>query len=84
MIFKNDGIYKALKYLFSIVLPALEVFYVTLSDIWIGVVDLPYPKQVAGTLAAVIVLGNALMGASAEKYDALRKSGQIKKEAGDE
>lgn len=77
MIFKNDRTYKILKYIFSIVLPALQVFYLTLSDIWLGVVDLPYPQQIAGTLAAITVLGNALMGYSAEKYDQMRKNGEI-------
>ena len=77
MIFKSDKAYKVLKYLFSIVLPAVEVFYITLSDIWTGVINLPYPEQIAATLAAITVLGNALMGYSAEKYDAMRKNGEI-------
>lgn len=77
MIFKSNGVYKALKYLFSICLPAISVFYITLSDIWTGVINLPYPEQVAATLAAITVLGNALMGYSAEKYEEMRKNGQI-------
>ena len=77
MIFKDDKTYKILKYLFSIALPAIEVFYITLSDIWTGIINLPYPEQVAATLAAITVLGNALMGFSAEKYDAMRKNGEI-------
>lgn len=80
MIFKDGKTYKILKYFFSICLPALQVFYLTLSDIWLGVVDLPYPQQIAGTLAAITVLGNALMGYSAEKYDAMRKNGEIVEE----
>lgn len=77
MIFHSDKTYKILKYLFSIALPAIEVFYITLSDIWTGVINLPYPEQVAATLAAITVLGNALMGFSAEKYDSMRKNGEI-------
>ena len=77
MIFNSDKTYKILKYLFSIALPAIEVFYITLSDIWTGIINLPYPEQVAATLAAITVLGNALMGFSAEKYDAMRKNGQL-------
>lgn len=80
MIFKNDKTYKILKYLFSIALPAIEVFYITLSDIWTGIINLPYPEQVAATLAAITVLGNALMGFSAEKYDSMRKNGEIAEE----
>lgn len=79
MIFKSDKTYKFLKYLFSIALPALEVFYITLSDIWMGVVNLPYPEQIAATLAAIVVLGNALMATSAEKYEEMRKSGKLDK-----
>lgn len=71
MIFKSDRTYKILKYLFSIALPAISVFYVALSDLWAGVIDLPYPVQVSGTIGAIVVLGNTLMGISAEKYDAL-------------
>lgn len=77
MIFKDGRTYKILKYLFSIAFPALEVFYITMSDIWTGVINLPYPEQIAATLAAITVLGNALMGYSAEKYDAMRKNGEI-------
>lgn len=77
MIFKSNGVYKALKYLFSIALPAISVFYITLSDIWTGVINLPYPEQVAATLAAITVLGNALMGISAERYEEMRKAGRI-------
>lgn len=77
MIFKSDKTYKILKYLFSIVLPALEVFYITLSDIWMGVISFPYPEQIAATLAAIVVLGNALMAASAEKYEEMRKEGRL-------
>lgn len=77
MIFKDGRTYKILKYLFSIAFPALEVFYITMSDIWTGVINLPYPQQVAATLAAITVLGNALMGYSAEKYDAMVKNGEI-------
>lgn len=77
MIFKDGRTYKILKYIFSIAFPALEVFYITMSDIWTGVINLPYPEQIAATLAAITVLGNALMGYSAEKYDAMRKNGEI-------
>ena len=80
MIFKDGRTYKILKYIFSIAFPALEVFYITMSDIWTGVINLPYPEQIAATLAAITVLGNALMGYSAEKYDAMRKNGEIVEE----
>ena len=77
MIFKSGKTYKILKYLFSIAFPAISVFYITLSDIWTGIINLPYPEQIAATLAAVTVLGNALMGLSAEKYDAMKKNGEL-------
>ena len=80
MIFKNDKTYKILKYLFSIALPAISVFYVALSDLWTGVIDLPYPAQISGTIGAIVVLGNTLIGVGAEKYDAMRKNGEIAEE----
>ena len=80
MIFPNDRIYKFFKYLFSVCLPAISVFYVALSDLWTGVVDLPYPAQISGTIGAIVVLGNTLIGVGAEKYDAMRKNGEIMEE----
>ncbi len=80
MIFNSDKTYKILKYLFSVCLPAISVFYVALSDLWTGVVDLPYPAQISGTIGAIVVLGNTLIGVSAEKYDAMRKRGEIAEE----
>lgn len=77
MIFKDDKTYKILKYLFSIALPAISVFYVALSDLWTGVFDLPYPAQISGTIGAIVVLGNTLIGVGAEKYDQMRKNGEI-------
>ena len=80
MIFKSGKTYKILKYLFSIALPAISVFYVALSDLWTGVFDLPYPAQISGTIGAIVVLGNTLIGVGAEKYDAMRKNGEITEE----
>lgn len=78
MIFKSDKTYKILKYLFSIALPAISVFYVALSDLWTGVFSLPYPAQISGTIGALVVLGNTLIGVGSEKYDAMVKNGEIK------
>lgn len=80
MIFKSDKTYKTIKYIFSIVLPAIQVCWLSLSDIWLGVVNFPYPEQIAATIGAIIVLGNALMGFSAEKYDEMRKNGEFVEE----
>lgn len=80
MIFKSDKTYKILKYLFSIALPAISVFYVALSDLWTGVFNLPYPAQISGTIGALVVLGNTLIGVGSEKYDAMVKNGEIKVE----
>lgn len=80
MIFKSDKTYKILKYLFSIALPAVSVFYVALSDLWTGVFNLPYPAQISGTIGALVVLGNTLIGVGSEKYDAMVKNGEIKVE----
>ena len=77
MIFKDGKTYKIFKYIFSIAFPAVQVFILTFSDIWKGIINIPYPEQIAATLAAITVLGNALMGYSAEKYDAMRKNGEI-------
>ncbi len=77
MIFNSDKTYKILKYLFSIALPAISVFYVALSDLWTGVINLPYPAQISGTIGAIVVLGNTLIGVSAEKYEDMRRNGEV-------
>lgn len=65
-----NKIYDVLKYITTIVLPAIGAFYFALSDIW----GLPYALQVVGTLSAVTVLLGALLGISAAQYSKTHES----------
>ena len=62
----NDKTYKILAWIGRIVLPALSVFYATVSKIW----DLPYGMEIPATITAFDVLWNALLGkASADFFE---------------
>lgn len=60
----NDKLYKILKWVCLIALPALAVFYFTLSKIW----GLPYGAEIPATINAVAVLIGALIGISQINY----------------
>lgn len=55
-----DKIYDAIKYVVTIVLPALSVLYVGLAGIW----GWPYADEVSRTIAVVYTFLCALMGIS--------------------
>lgn len=55
-----DKLYDWLKWICLIALPALAVFYFTISKIW----GLPYGAEIPATINAVAVLIGALIGIS--------------------
>lgn len=55
-----DKVYDTLKWICLIALPALAVFYYTLSKIW----GLPFGAEIPATINAVAVLIGALIGIS--------------------
>lgn len=55
-----DKLYDVLKWVCLICLPALAVFYYTLSKIW----GLPFGAEIPATINAVAVLIGALIGIS--------------------
>lgn len=56
--------YDILKYIALIVLPALAVFYSTISNIW----GLPYHDAIPDTIMAVDLFLGALLKISSDKY----------------
>lgn len=56
----NDKVYNVLKWICLIALPAVAVFYYTLSKIW----GLPFGAEIPATINAVAVLIGALIGIS--------------------
>ena len=68
MILSNKA-YDILKWIQRLLLPALATFYLTLGSVWTGIIDLPYPEQVAATIAAVDTLLGVLLGISQANYN---------------
>ena len=60
----NDKAYNALKWIVTIVLPAVSALYWGLSGIW----GWPYAEQVVGTIAVVTTFLGALLGISTVQY----------------
>lgn len=58
--------YDILKWITLVVLPALATFYLALAQTW----GLPYPTEVAGTIAAIDVFLATLLGISIGYFEA--------------
>ena len=60
----SNKVYDILKFVTTIVLPALGTLYFALSQIW----GLPYGEEVIGTITAVTVFLGSLIGISSAQY----------------
>ena len=60
----SNKLYDVLRVLAGIILPAIAAFYVAISKIW----GLPYAQEIAGTIAAVVALIEALLKISSVNY----------------
>ena len=69
MIFKNSKVYDVLKWVDSVVLPALSAFYIGLGQFW----NVPYPAQISGTIMLVAALLGAILGISSIQYAKQKK-----------
>jgi hypothetical protein len=56
----NDKVYKILKWICLIALPALAVLYFTLAKIW----GLPYGAEITATINAIALFIGTLIGVS--------------------
>lgn len=56
--------YDILKWVALVALPATSALYLTLAALW----NLPYPTEVAGTIAAIDTFLGVLLGVSSAKY----------------
>ncbi len=61
----NDKLYKILKYIAMIFLPALGTLYFALAGIW----GFPYAEQVVGTITAVDTFLGVILGISTAQYN---------------
>lgn len=60
----SNKTYDVLKWIASVVLPALGTMYFTLAGIW----GLPYGEQVVGTITAVDTALGVALGISSAQY----------------
>ena len=67
----SNKVYDVLKFIAQIVLPALATFYVTIAGLW----NLPYPKEISGTIMAIDTLLGAVLMISSSNY---KKGGIVK------
>ena len=61
----SNGMYDALKFLCTILLPACGTLYFALSKIW----GLPLAEEIVGTLSAIAVFIGAIIGISSVQYN---------------
>ena len=61
----NDKLYKILKWIAMIFLPAIGTLYFALAGIW----GLPYAEQVVGTITAVDTFLGVILGISTAQYN---------------
>lgn len=59
-----NSVYDVLKFLCTILLPAIGTLYFALAQIW----DLPFAEEIVGTLSAIAVFIGAIIGISSMQY----------------
>jgi putative holin Dp-1 len=62
----SNGVYDALKWITTILLPALSTLYVAVAAIW----NLPYAEQVTSTISVIVLFLGALLQISSLQYRA--------------
>ena len=60
----STKVYNTLKYIARYIFPAVGALYLALANIW----GLPYGEQVCGTLTALTVALNTLLGISSKNF----------------
>ncbi len=73
LIFKNKT-YDVLKFIAQIVLPAVATLWVTISTIW----NLPLGDQIEGTITAVVVFLDTILGLTLAKASSDYHRGDLK------
>lgn len=60
----NNKVYDILKWVTTIILPAIGTLYFALAGIW----GLPYGEQVVGTITAFVTFFGVVLGISSNTY----------------
>lgn len=61
----SNKVYDILKYIVTIVLPALTTLWLTIASIW----HIPYGEPIGATMGAITVFLGALIGISSKNYN---------------
>ena len=61
----SNKVYDILKYIVTIVLPALTTLWLTIASIW----HIPYGEPIGATMGAIAVFLGALIGISSKNYN---------------
>lgn len=61
----SNKVYDVIKFIVQLVLPALATFYVTISGYW----NLPFAKEISGTITAIATLLGACLMISSANYN---------------
>jgi len=61
----SNKAYDVLKFVVTIVLPAIETLWLTLGSIW----NFPYVEAIGATIGAITIFLGALIGISSAKYN---------------
>ena len=61
--------YDILKYIVTIVLPALTTLWLTIASIW----NIPYGEPIGATVGAITVFLGALIGISSANYNKVKE-----------
>lgn len=61
----KNSVYDVLKYIVTIVLPALTTLWLALATIW----NLPYGEPIGATMGAITVFLGTLIGISSAQYN---------------
>ncbi len=69
----SNNTYDTLKWLTTIVLPAIGTLYFALSGIW----GFPYGEQIVGTITALVTFFGVILGISTKQYNADKLDGII-------
>ena len=69
----SNNTYDTLKWLTTIVLPAIGTLYFALSGIW----GFPYGEQIVGTITALVTFFGVILGISTKQYNADKLEGII-------
>lgn len=69
----SNGLYDILKWVTTIVLPAIGTLYFALAQIW----GFPYGEEIVGTITAIVTFFGVILGISTKTYNADKLDGVV-------